>query len=311
MIALFLGVKTESYSRGKNGFNDLRSWRKEYSKKLGSKKDQEKEEFLEEYLKEHFSEKTAHVFEVKNKGKTDIRFVMELKRDGWQHIICNNFKDLIHIVNGLYAEKKQGRSNVEDSLYPYGGNLYATEKGPGQVGRGLIGKRSDRPTGQNRMSRFQYIKNGKQVGITYRIERNKLIISDDKCQEIGRLELEPVSFNRSNNASTHNDREYEEKLGELSNGKTRAQVKDIVEKIKTIKKKNKSWTNNSETIKRFIIDALLDSECSNQPNIKLDEKTKKELDEIIKKIKTYMIKNEKWDKHLDQIIILIEDVVMD
>jgi hypothetical protein len=57
MIALFLGVKTESYSRGKNGFNDLRSWRKEYSKKLGSKKDQEKEEFLEEYLKEHFSEK--------------------------------------------------------------------------------------------------------------------------------------------------------------------------------------------------------------------------------------------------------------
>ncbi len=307
MAALFLGVKTKLYSREKRDHyleNDT-------SKKRKSNLKDTKKEIIKEYLKQHFSEKTAHVFEVKNKEKTDIRFVMELEGDGWQHFICKNFNDPIHIVNDLYAEKKEGRSNVEDSLRPYGGNVYATEKEPEKAGKGLIGKRSDRPTGQNRMSRFQYIKNGKQVGIRYEIERKKLIISDDKRQEIGRLELEPVSFNRSNHASTHTDREYEEKLGELSNGKTRAQVKDIVEKIKKIKKKNKSWTNNSDTIKCFIKEALLDSECSNQSNIKLNKKAKKELDEIIKKIKTYMIKNEKWDKHLDQIIILIEDVVMD
>ncbi|MBM3631558.1 MAG: hypothetical protein FJX00_01010 [Alphaproteobacteria bacterium] len=159
------------------------------------------------------------------------------------------------------------------------------------------------------MSRYKYTnKNKRDVGIKYQIIQDTLFISDDKNQEIGRLKLEPVSFEKPNILG----RSYGKKLDEMVDGKTIAEVKYIVGKIQGIKNKNQRLKKDPSIITTIIKEALLDpnfSDSSFESTIKLRKKTKEEIYRLSQTIRSYKDKNKGWDAELDQIITYIEKSV--
>jgi hypothetical protein len=313
MAVLCLGATTD-------GYRDQQNTRH----RKAAKKEAVLKECLDEYVAEHFPKKTARVYAVKHPQKTSIRSILTLKRDGWQHFICDDSRGDLCIVNGLCAKNKPG------CLYPRidfdgGLSVYATEKGPGQAGKYLIGKNHNAPTGQNEISRLEHTKDGKTIAIQYtivdKIGGTNLIISDDKNQEIGRLKLKKVDSDDWNdddwnddgwNDEGWNDKRKKDRSGKTRlKGKTKVELDDVVENIEDIKKKDKSWKKNTRLIKRFVKDTLLHPNVSNEPPKKLSEKTKEELEKISKNIRVYMSNNPDWDAHLDFIVKILEKAIVD
>jgi len=283
--------------------------KKKHSKQSFRKDDFFIDDYLKHFLQKHF--KGGKVWKVLPKQNTDIKYFIELKRDGWQHFMTKrNGADCVHILKECFAYKMPGTKIDLNPAAKFTGGVYATVKGPGQSDRYLHGKYTDNPTAQEAMSKYKYInKNKKEVGIKYQILQDTLIISDDKNKEIGRLELEPVSFKKPNTLGTS----YGEKLDEMVDGKTMAQVNYVVEKIQGIKNKDQRLKKNPRLMTKIIKDALLDpnfSDSSFESTIKLSKKTKEEFDRLIQNIRSYRDKGKGWDDQLDQIIKFIEKSVI-
>ncbi len=288
--------------------------KKQYSKKSVDKYGLFKKEQPEHFLRTHF--KNDNVWKVKTNQDTDLKYVIQLNSNRWQHFITKiNGANIFRIINEFFAQRVAG-SNTAD-LNPaakFIGGVYATVTPPGQSSLYLHEKDTNTPTAPKPMSKYKYVdNNNKQIRLKYRIINNNLIISDDKNQEIGCLKLEKVDLKKLDTKDSKystKGSEYAEKLNGIRDGKTKAEVNYIVEKIEDIKNNNQYWKKNARIIKSFVNDAVLDPNFSNQSNIKLNKKTKEELDKIIEKIRAYIKNNKKWSTHLDQIVTLIDKTIM-
>ena len=270
----------------------------------------EKDDFFKEnsvthFLQKHF--KGEKVWKVLPKQNTDIKYFIELKRDGWQHFMTkSNGAATVRILKGLFAQRLSTKTDC-NPMAKFIGGVYATAKGPGQSDRHLRGKYTENPTARDEHSKYKYTdKNKKEVEIKYQTIKDTLIISDNKNQEIGRLKLEPVSFKEPHTLG----KSYRENLDETLDGKTMAEVNYVVEKVQGIKNKDRRCKKNPRIITQMIKDALLDPNFSEESSVKLSNKTKEELHRLIQNIRSYRNKGKGWDDHLDQIIKFIERSVI-